>query len=420
MLALLCLSAAAYAADDQQLALAIKAQSDFDRVSLAAIPQLRDTGICIQSQAALLAVSPVTELAELHYRRGYCTLAEAAIRHDAAQFSTAAAEFDSAIQTWQDRFSKKIKVSPEPVPPALHALAAVARLNAGIDKTAVAHAREEISAIEAHAACPAGIISENRCQEALRAGREWLGWMALERDDLWEAARDFAGSAGTGWPDWVRGREAFHDRKYADAARSYAQAIEIWRQHSTPYSVLAMIAPQPDLPAALTALGGAQILSGNSAAAIATLDAAIKLDPAAARNYYLRGRARDAAGESEAAASDYSTASRRALAAAKDQASGEGHFYRALMLYRRKQFTQAEDEFASALNFNIPTDLKDDAKAWRHLAAVAAGSCGTERNYLETALATVSRYFPKDEARATIAGCSTSAGLKTGKVADPR
>ena len=46
-----------FAADEQQIALMLKAQSDFDRVQLAVSPPLRDTAACIQTQAALMTVA---------------------------------------------------------------------------------------------------------------------------------------------------------------------------------------------------------------------------------------------------------------------------------------------------------------------------------------------------------------------------
>ena len=107
----------------------------------------------------------------------------------------------------------------------------------------------------------------------------------------------------------------------------------------------------------------------------------------------------------EAALADYSLASRTALADAQDLSSGEAHLYRGVLLYRRKDYSHAEDEFSSALNFDISTTLRPDAEAWRHMAAVAAGSCGSSRAALEESLTQVTPYFPKDEARALAAAC---------------
>ena len=65
------------AADDRQLAIALKGQSDFDRVELVARPRIADAEACVQSQAAALAVSLPDERSLLHFRKGYCAFAGA-------------------------------------------------------------------------------------------------------------------------------------------------------------------------------------------------------------------------------------------------------------------------------------------------------------------------------------------------------
>jgi tetratricopeptide (TPR) repeat protein len=152
-------------------------------------------------------------------------------------------------------------------------------------------------------------------------------------------------------------------------------------------------------------LGAAQLLAGNVKQAESTLDAALKADPASARAFYLRGRARELSGRLTDALSDYNLAARAAFAASEDLASGEAHLYRGILLFRRRDYARAEDEFASALNFSIAQSLRPDAEAWRYLAAVSSGSCGMVRQSLERSLSTVSPFFPKGEARATAAAC---------------
>jgi Tfp pilus assembly protein PilF len=157
---------------------------------------------------------------------------------------------------------------------------------------------------------------------------------------------------------------------------------------------------------AYTELGGAQLLAGNPSAAVGSLTLAVKESSSNARALYLRARAEEVAGRAEAADSDYSLASRTAFANARDLASGEAHLYRGILLYRRRQYPAAEDEFSSALNFDIAATLRADAAAWRRLAAVVSGSCGASRSALEQALPAASPYFPKDEARAALAACT--------------
>src|SRR5262245_34115904 len=74
------------AADEARLALESKATADFERVQRALSPNLHDATICIQSQAALIPVTPPEGLSTLHYRKGYCTLAGAAVTGQASDY----------------------------------------------------------------------------------------------------------------------------------------------------------------------------------------------------------------------------------------------------------------------------------------------------------------------------------------------
>jgi hypothetical protein len=105
-------------------------------------------------------------------------------------------------------------------------------------------------------------------------------------------------------------------------------------------------------------------------------------------------------------------ASRTAFANAKDLASGEAHLYRGILLYRRKDFSRAEDEFASALNFDVPDSLRADVRGWRQMAAAASGSCTSAKELVDHALPAVSPYFPKDEARQVAAACASTSSAK--------
>jgi tetratricopeptide (TPR) repeat protein len=412
---LLCLLIPAlFAADEQQVELALRAQTDFDRAALAAIPQVPDTARCIQSQAALLSVARQGELSLVHYRKGFCTLAGATVTNNAAEFRDAAGEFDKAIESWPDRALGNPKNSPpEPVSSGLRMLAAVARLKAGADLATTDRERQEIAAAVQPAACVSSIMTASYCQSLMQTGRDWLGWMALQRNDLYEAARDFTDAPQVPWAQWTAGRQAFVDRQYKDAAAHYRRAVDNWvaAERNQSGSIRERLEPSPELPQALTDLGGSQLLSGDLPAATASLDAALKADPSLARAAYLRARAFELAGNTEQAMAEYNLASRTAFANAKDLASGEAHLYRGILMYRRKDYAHAENEFASALNFDISPALKPDAVAWRHMAAVAGGSCSVSRQYLEESLAQVSPYFPKQEARAVAGSCPlTSAG----------
>lgn len=396
------------AADERQRALAVRAQTDFERVELAAAPRVSDAVTCVQAQAALLPVATAQETPVVHYRKGYCALAGATLTGNPGEFAAAAAEFEKAIEAWPVRLPNAPRNrAPEPVPSGLRALAWIARLQAGAGRGAMDRVENDLAmAVEAQV-CPGSAMPAPFCAEVLETGREWLGWIALERGDLYAAARRFS-AAGSGWKSWVLGKQAAQERRYGEAAALYRQALDAWskaRQAPGP-SMAQRLEPQPNLGLALTEMGGAQLLAGDAAAAIATLDAAAKADPGYARTFYLRARAKEAAGQTEAGIADYNLAGRTAFAGAKDLASGEAHLYRGIVLYRRKDLVRAEDEFSNALNFDISPDLKPDAEGWRHMAAVAGGSCGAAKDSLERSLETVSPYFPKEEARKLAIACS--------------
>lgn len=423
------------AADEMRLALMLRAQSEFDRVELAGVAQLADAAACVQSQAAALAVASPSEASLLHYRKGFCLLAEAAVTHRPEQYREAAAEFDSAIEAWPVRLpaGNARNAVAEPVSPGLRVLAAIARLEAapapaGPD-AALEQAQTELASSVTSPVCSSNVMGPAFCQQVVQKGREWLGWMALERSDaagnwsssgiaLSEAVRDSTGSTD-GWADWTAGRQAFASGSYPAAVEHYQAAISRWEaeRHESAPTILETISPHPDFAAALADLGGAEFLAGNSSAAVATLDRAVHEDASRARPLYLRARAREAGGDTAGALTDYNLASRAAFASAKDLASGEAHFYRGILLYRRKDAARAEDEFASALNFEIPAALRADAQAWRHLAAVASGSCGASRGYLERSLASVSPYFPKAEALALVQSCPAATARGAGEAA---
>jgi tetratricopeptide (TPR) repeat protein len=264
----------------------------------------------------------------------------------------------------------------------------------------------QLAAAVDHPACASVVLKPDSCQGAIQLGNLWLGWIAWRRGDSITAARLFSSGPISGWPHWMEGQQAFRAGDYKVAAARYGEAFDLWREPAR--QVVQLLNPLPDTAPMLTEFGEAQLLAGNAPAALATLDAAVKADSASARAIYLRGRAREAAGQADAAMGDYNLASRTAFAAAAGRSSGEAHLYRGILLYRSKDWPRAEDEFADALNFDIPAAMKSDATAWRHLAAVASGSCGASRAYLEQSLAAVSPDFPKDDARSALAACGAA------------
>lgn len=391
------------AADPARLALVTKAQADWERVELVLSPDLTSASNCVQSQAAILAASAPEDLAQTEFRKAYCTLAAAAVTNSRADYLDAAAGFDRAREAWPARVRKTPKhTPPEPAPSALAVLGWIARLHAGVVEAAAPAA--EI----AEASCVSMVMSRALCGQSLAVARVWVGWSALGENRLEDAARNLAAAADTGWTDWVEGRRLFQQRRYRDAAVQYRAAIEtwngLWKSAGGPRLAI-RLGPPPQLPVALSDLGAAQLLAGDARGALASLNLALQADPRSPTALFRRARAHEVLGQGDLAIADYNLASRAAFAQAQDLASGEAHLYRGIVHYRRKDFARAEDEFASALNFEIPEVLRADAQAWRHMAALAGGSCGGGREFLEKALPGVSPYFPKDEARSLAASC---------------
>jgi tetratricopeptide (TPR) repeat protein len=394
---------ALFAADEQQLALALRAQTDFQRVVLSPVPQLRDTNVCIQSQAAMIPVAGPEDAPIYQFRKGYCTLAASTITQEVNGYLQAAWAFDQAIAAWPARNVALAKRrSAEPMPSVPPILASISRLKAG-----QGDAKPIADAVNTRV-CNDAITTPQTCAALIQTGREWLGWSALQQNDFDTAAREIP-TTSTAWSSWAAGKRAFRFGNYGEAVTAYKRAVGIWDAQTRPGSEIPLqerFGPPVNLSDALADLGGAQVLAGDSAGAVATLNQAVRHDPKNARALYLRARAEDAAGRGDQAIADYNLAARNALAKATDEGSGEAHLYRGIAFYRRKDFTKAEDEFNNALSFEIPPSIRADAVAWRRLSAVAGGSCEVGRKYLEEALPSVSPYFPRDEARATMRACA--------------
>ncbi len=397
------------ASDGRQLALVLKAQLDFERVEMSPRPRIPDAEVCMQSQAAALAVSPPEEQSMLHYRKGYCSFAGAAATRDPRQFLAAVTEFDKAMEAWPARTRNSAKhAAPEPVSAGLRVFSAIARLHADTEAALASGASQEIAAALESPSCNSNLMPAAFCAELLGAGAEWLGWVALRGNQLDQAAGHFSVAPGSAWSAWVQGRRDFDHAGYAAAAAQYGNAIDRWKPiwQAEGLTLPQALGPRPQYASALADWGAARLLEGDLAGAILTLDASIQADSANARALFLRARAKELAGRKDAALADYNLASRTAFAAALDLASGEAHLYRGISLFRRRDFARAEEEFASALNFEMTGALRPDARAWRHLAAVAGGSCGDARQSLNLALAAVSPFFPRDEARSLAFACS--------------
>ncbi|MCL4402891.1 MAG: hypothetical protein M1436_09555, partial [Acidobacteria bacterium] len=368
---------------------------------MAPVPNLPDTLACVQSQAALLPVAPPSELAQIRYRKGYCALSGATVTKNPADYREAAREFDKAVEAMP---------AGGTAPSGLRTLAAIAHLRAG--ETDDPRVKAELASAMGQAACASGAISAETCRALAGAGRLWLGWLAAWNGKLAEAAELFKPFPDSGWDSWVAGLRATATRHPAEAAGALERAVQIWiRDEKYPKpGFVARILPVPDLAEAQYQLGAARFLARDYAAAIQSLDGAIRARPDDARAIYLRGQAKEMLGQP--ALVDYELASRVAFASTRSPAAGgQAHFYRGVWLFGRRQYDLAEEQFASALNFGPGEALRPDVAAWWRMAAVASGACQASAAYLEQALHSVSDFFPKPQAESLLHSCRSTARI---------
>ena len=376
----------------------IRAQGDFDRVEVQPFPAVQDTTRCAQSQAEILPMARPAEVPLLRFRKGYCEILGARVGGSRGDYRQAAQDFAQAMAAWPAR-------GIEPMSAGLQVLSAVARLQAG---AAFAEVKPGLEEAARSRTCPAGVMSPRICEDLLRTGRLWQGWIALKEGDLASARGIFAAFPDLAWGSWAAGLAAEKAGRYAEAVDAMGKAVEAWSldQRYPKPGLMHILGPAPDVPAATAQLGEAQYLAGKYGLAIASLDAAVRAQPEDAMAIFVRGLAREATGRSDAAMNDYQAASRTAFAHPdRPFSAGQAHLYRGVWHFRRKAWAQAEDEFAGALNADPGPELRADAAAWRQLAAVAGGSCQRADDDLRVALAAASGFFPRAEAEKVLAAC---------------
>jgi hypothetical protein len=160
-------SLAASAADENLLALALRAQSDFDRVELSATSSLPETLACVQSQAMVLPVTRPTEMSLIYYRKGYCELMGAAVSKEHSGYRDAAHDFEKAIAAWPDRIKRGQAIPP--VSSGLRVLADAAHLLAdGNTDPRVNHDLEEAVT---RPECSATDMPASTCQAVAAVGK---------------------------------------------------------------------------------------------------------------------------------------------------------------------------------------------------------------------------------------------------------
>jgi tetratricopeptide (TPR) repeat protein len=351
----------------------------------------------------LLSVATPEETPIIVFQKAYCALARAIVTNDRTAFSQAGETFDDAIADSQ-AFAAKQKI-PASVSSTWRILTAVSRLVAGAPLDS--QAQSLTGAVDA-SDCQTNVAGAEFCRAVHQLGSAWLGRIALEKGDRSEAARRFAVSNSAAWTKWVAGAEAFRIANYAEAASDDSYSVQAWRRVEQE-PMLQRLYPRPEPSAMLTEWAGAELALGNDAGALPILEEALKADPSNSQALFLRGITKERSGRGDAL-EDYDRAGRAAFAKEGSAAGiAEAHFYRGVLLFRRKEFVRAENEFSSALNADEGMPWRADARAWRGLAAVAGGSCGASREYLQRSLSSVSPYFPKQEALAIFAACPATA-----------
>lgn len=393
------------------LPLMIRAQTDFERVVLVPSPQLADAATCVQSEAAMVPVARPEELSQVHFRKGYCLLLHSVLTRDPGESRQADTEFRAALSSWPVPKGAASALPPDAA--GLSILSAIARIEAGLDGKNLPDLERDLENSATQPGCTGTVIPLSICQSTLATGRLWQAWLAERQDHLPQAARLLQTFSGSGWAYWVTARESLDSRRYSEAASAFQEALRAWGVRRAPVGTLSFLAPQPDIPRAQEALGAAQFLAGDAAAAVATLDTGIRgVRGQDARAIFVRALARDALGNSKGALEDYNLASRTALAHASDSSpSGEGRYYRGVWLFRQKDYERAETEFASALNQGVGAALRADVTAWWRLTPVARGECDSSVSYLRSSLETVSGFFPRQEAELMLDRCSKVSAL---------
>lgn len=387
----------------EDLVLLRRAQADFDRVAAAASPRLNDVIACKQSQAAAAPVAPPAELPLSHFRKGYCMLLESVLSRDAAEARQAAGEFEKSEATWPVALRG-------PAPAFLHAMAAVAELKGNPEAKDFRKLDSRLAEGSGESSCAPGLMPAAQCAPLLEAAHIWRGWIAVNQHELGKAAAILQPLPASGWSAWVAGRRQMEARNYPEAAARFGETLASWiaADKNPQPPAIDLLKPALDIGGAQQSLAESQYLSGQYAAAVASLEASLQRRPRNPAAIFLRGRARQALGQSHAALVDYDLASRMALATAEPSSpSGPAHFYRGVWFFEQHQYEQAEQEFAIALSAALDTSLKADVTAWWRMAAVGDGACQTSARLLESSLSSVSDYFPKHQARDLLGACRT-------------
>jgi tetratricopeptide (TPR) repeat protein len=387
----------------RETALEAKARSDFERVAGTTTPRPEDTSTCVQSQAELMPIARPELRSLVHYRKGYCWLVSAGFSSEPGSFRDAASELDLAISEWTPK-------EPAPVPPIFRMLTAFARVAEAGRQGSLSASAGDLQNFLLDVDCATFPPAYGAfCPEVVKAAYVWLAWSAGERGAPQEAAHLVQRAPASPWKPWLEARAAALRQDWPEAVRLEREAIEWWTGSAARVpGLISILAPRPDLARAWYELAASQWRTSDYRGVIQSLDRSLTLDPRNAPALFLRARAREMSGAAPGATQDFELAARTAYTG--DEASSAlGHLYQGVALFRRKEYGQAESEFAIAVSAGPDESARADATAWWRMAAVAQGACGASIEYLERSLASVSAFFPKQEARQWITRCRATA-----------
>src|SRR4029077_7984356 len=160
----------------QPASLRVKAQSDFEKVDGAPIPDITSTQACVQSSTGVLLATRADERYLIYYRKGYCELFRALIAGASDSFQDAAKDFTEAIATWP----KKAATRP---PGGLRALVSIAHLEQGRLADSYPDLGRDLAAVVDEPGClTTPLMARAFCTAVIDTGRTWLGWVPLHTE----------------------------------------------------------------------------------------------------------------------------------------------------------------------------------------------------------------------------------------------
>ncbi len=363
------------------------------------MPALQDVMQCMQTHAALLPLVRTDQRYLVHYRRGYCALFGAVVTKDAADYQEAAREFTQAWEGWPARM--------QTVSSGLLALVGIARIGNGAS-AAPPEALRVLETAAAQAECSqTALMRASFCGELVETARVWLGYEAYRADRLADALRLFQAAPGSTWSVWAAGRQAWVERRWPQSVALMQSAIDAWtkaNQNSSP-GTLTLFGPKPDLGRCYYELATALFRMEEYKRALVALNEALERNPSNSFAVFLRARSKDALAESGAAADYLRSAKLADQTKDGSWAVGQAYYYRGLLLYREKRYTEAVQALELAPKNGLGELSRQTVTAWTSLAEVAGGDCEKAGELTDANQELKASGFPVAEAQAFVTEC---------------